>query len=85
MFAKCESALQQAVTLYSEEGRFNMAAKNQKELAELYENERMMAQALDAYNKAADLYEGEGAPCSHPLSPTPTELSPTAFPKTNSS
>jgi len=42
-------------------GRFNIAAKHQKEVAELYENDNQIEEAMEAFNTAAELYEGEGS------------------------
>lgn len=57
---------QQAVLLYKEVvslhidlGRFNTAAKVQKEIGELYEAEGDMPAAMDAYQTAADYYQAE--------------------------
>lgn len=56
----------QAVLLYKEVvsihidlGRFNSAAKVQKEIGELYEAEGDLAQAMDAFQTAADYYQAE--------------------------
>ena len=56
----------QAVLLYKEVvsihidlGRFNSAAKVQKEIGELYEAEGDTNQAMDAYQTAADYYQAE--------------------------
>mmetsp|Transcript_29748 Transcript_29748/g.48025 ORF Transcript_29748/g.48025 Transcript_29748/m.48025 type:complete len:181 (-) Transcript_29748:1123-1665(-) len=40
-------------------GSFSSAAKNQKEIAELYEGEENLEAAIDAYQIAADYYSGE--------------------------
>ncbi len=39
-----------------------MAAKNMKEIAEIYEKEAQIDKALAAYEKAAEFYEGDNAP-----------------------
>ena len=49
------------MTYYTEEGRFSIAAKYQKEIAEHYESENDLENALEAYEAAADFYEGEGS------------------------
>ncbi|KAJ3037461.1 hypothetical protein HDV00_001702 [Rhizophlyctis rosea] len=52
--------LQSAVDILVERGRFSAAAQNQKQLAEIYENEIAdFAQAMNAYQLAADWYQGE--------------------------
>jgi alpha-soluble NSF attachment protein len=53
--------LEQAVTIFAEDGRFGMAAKQQRDLAELYEKEGDLPNAIEAYMKAARLYEGENS------------------------
>eukprot|EP00013_Stygamoeba_regulata_P023777 CAMPEP_0177649518 /NCGR_PEP_ID=MMETSP0447-20121125/11438_1 /TAXON_ID=0 /ORGANISM="Stygamoeba regulata, Strain BSH-02190019" /LENGTH=286 /DNA_ID=CAMNT_0019152299 /DNA_START=59 /DNA_END=919 /DNA_ORIENTATION=- len=55
------ACLEQAVQYYAEEGRFNMAARYQKEVAELLEADSMMEDAANAYQTAADYFEGEGS------------------------
>lgn len=51
-----------AVELFTDEGRFTIAAKHQKEMAELYESELNYEKAIEEYKKAGDLYEGESSP-----------------------
>lgn len=51
----------QAIELYTDEGRFSIAAKHEKELAEMYEAEMDYEHALEAYQTAADYYEGENS------------------------
>lgn len=51
--------MQQAIELYLDDGRFSMAAKAQKEIAEMYEAENNTDKAIDAFLKAADLYEND--------------------------
>jgi alpha-soluble NSF attachment protein len=53
--------LRTAVDLYTDEGRFSIAAKHQKEIAEYYEEALDHEKALEAYQKAADFYDGEGS------------------------
>jgi len=52
--------MKQAIEFYTDEGRFSIAAKHQKELAELYESSSDLESAIAAYQLAADYYEGEG-------------------------
>jgi len=56
--------LQRAVTYYAEEGRFSIAAKNQKEIAEIYESESDYENCMEGFEKAATYYEGENSPSS---------------------
>jgi len=51
--------LRVAIGYFVDEGRFSLAAKNQKDVAELYESADDLENALEAYIKAADYYEGE--------------------------
>jgi len=53
--------LRKAVELFTGEGRFAVAAKNQKEIAEIYEAELDYERAIEAYQLAADFYEGENS------------------------
>lgn len=55
------NCLRLAVDLYTDEGRFSMAAKYQKEIGELYEAEMDFEHAIEAYQKAADFFEGENS------------------------
>mmetsp|Transcript_17100 Transcript_17100/g.66596 ORF Transcript_17100/g.66596 Transcript_17100/m.66596 type:complete len:286 (+) Transcript_17100:100-957(+) len=69
MFKKAKSpraieCLQAGVAYYTEEGRFSIAAKYQKEIAEHYEAENDLENAIEAYESAADFYEGEGSTTS---------------------
>ena len=53
-------ALQQAVSLLVEKGRFSAAANNQKQIAEMYETDvKDPKKAKDAYETAAEWYSGE--------------------------
>ncbi|GLT31539.1 hypothetical protein SLA2020_062700 [Shorea laevis] len=53
------SCLQQAVNMFCEIGRLSMAARYFKEIAELYEAEKNLEQAIDYYEKAADFFQNE--------------------------
>jgi len=57
----CIKFLVAAVELYGDEGRFSMAAKYQKEIAELWESLGDNEKAILAYETAADYFEGEGS------------------------
>jgi len=56
--------LEKAGQYYAQEGRWSMAAKNMKEIAEIYEKEAQVDKACEAYEKAAEYYEGDNAPSS---------------------
>lgn len=58
--AEAVHCMKTAVDLYTDEGRFSIAAKQQKEVAELYESELDFENAIAAYTTAAEFYEGEG-------------------------
>ncbi|XP_051121880.1 alpha-soluble NSF attachment protein 2 [Andrographis paniculata] len=53
------SCLEQSVNLFLDIGRFNMAARYYKEIAELYEQEQNLEKATVYYEKAADLFQSE--------------------------
>ncbi|XP_022774310.1 alpha-soluble NSF attachment protein 2-like [Durio zibethinus] len=53
------SCLQQAVNMFCDIGRLSMAARYFKEIAELYESEQNIEQAIDYYEKAADFFQNE--------------------------
>jgi len=55
-------ALLKAIHLYAEEGKFNMAAKYEKDLAEMYEAELDITNALKHYEIAAEYFENENSP-----------------------
>nr|XP_010929760.1 alpha-soluble NSF attachment protein [Elaeis guineensis] len=52
-------SLNQAVNLFLEIGRLNMAARYCKELGELYEQEQDLGKAIDYLERAADLFQSE--------------------------
>jgi len=54
--------VERCADFYSQEGRWSMAAKCFKEIAEIREKESDAKGALAAYTKAAELYEGDNAP-----------------------
>lgn len=56
--------LTKAVDLNIDQGRFHIAAKHQKEIAEIYEGEGDLKNAISAYNKAAEWFEGEDSKSS---------------------
>eukprot|EP00163_Fabomonas_tropica_P012658 TRINITY_DN24001_c0_g1_i1.p1 TRINITY_DN24001_c0_g1~~TRINITY_DN24001_c0_g1_i1.p1 ORF type:complete len:287 (+),score=90.16 TRINITY_DN24001_c0_g1_i1:262-1122(+) len=53
-----------SVEIFTDLGRFSQAAKYQKEIAELYESETDLENAIAAYQVAADYYLGEDATSS---------------------
>ena len=53
------SCLDQAVNLFCDIGRLSMAARYLKEIAELYEGEQNIEQALVYYEKSADFFQNE--------------------------
>jgi len=55
------NCLRTAVELFTDEGRFSIAAKHQKEIAELYEAEMDFENAMECYQSAADFFDGENA------------------------
>jgi len=57
-------ALQKAVEIYTQAGRFSAAAKHQKEIAELYEADHDLDSAIEAYEKASEYYSGEDSASS---------------------
>merc|ERR1712232_1251193 len=58
---KARECLSKGIEFYTEEGRFSMAAKYQKEVAEMCEEANDISAAMDAYQTAAEYYEGESA------------------------
>lgn len=58
------NCLKQGIEFYTDEGRFSIAAKHQKELAELYESSSDLENAIAAYQLSADYYEGENSSSS---------------------
>jgi len=50
------------IEFYLDEGRFSMAAKHQKEIAEIYEADGEIESAIEAYRLAADYFEGDNQP-----------------------
>jgi len=53
--------LKKSVELFTGEGRFAIAAKHQKELAEIYEEQAEIEKAMEAYQTAAEFFDGEGS------------------------
>jgi len=50
-----------AIDMLTAEGRFSIAAKHQKEVGELYEQEMDFPQAIENFTTAAEYFEGENA------------------------
>ncbi|KAF3964963.1 hypothetical protein ACB098_06G135000 [Castanea mollissima] len=53
------SCLEQAVNMFCEIGRLSMAARYFKEIAELYESEHNIEQAIVYFEKSADFFQNE--------------------------
>ncbi|TKY47603.1 Alpha-soluble NSF attachment protein [Spatholobus suberectus] len=53
------SCLEHSVNLFCDIGRLSMSARYLKEIAELYESEQNIEQALVYYEKSADFFQGE--------------------------
>lgn len=52
-------AYQQAVSILTDMGRFNMAAKHLASVGEIYNEQRNFQKSIEAYNQAADYYRSE--------------------------
>jgi alpha-soluble NSF attachment protein len=48
-----------AITMLCDAGRFSNAAKLQKQIGEIYEQQDNKEEALEAYRQAADYFSGE--------------------------
>ncbi|KAH9547789.1 hypothetical protein CY35_11G054500 [Sphagnum magellanicum] len=49
-----------AINMFEDIGRLSMAAKHYKDIADIYEKEENVQRAMEYYEKAAELYSGEG-------------------------
>lgn len=58
---KATSLLQRAVSLYTDMGRLNMAARQLREIAEVNEKQGLKEEAITFYEQAADLFETDGS------------------------
>lgn len=58
---KATGLLQKAVSIYTDMGRLNMAARQLKEIAEVNEKQGLKEEAITFYEQAADLFETEGS------------------------
>ncbi|KAG2483265.1 hypothetical protein HYH03_017863 [Edaphochlamys debaryana] len=58
---RSQHMLRQAVTLYTDMGKLNMAAKQLKEIAEQMEKQGQKDEAIQYYTQAGDLFEMEGS------------------------
>lgn len=57
---KAVDCLQKAIEIYTDMGRFNIAAKHHMSCAEIYESELVdIEKAISHYEQAADYYKGE--------------------------
>ncbi|GJN40425.1 hypothetical protein PR202_gb29634 [Eleusine coracana subsp. coracana] len=59
-FHDTAEALNNAVTLFLEIGRLNMAARYSKDIGEIYQQEQDLENAAVYLNRAADLFDSEG-------------------------
>ncbi|XXG44057.1 hypothetical protein AAC387_Pa01g3952 [Persea americana] len=59
--SKCYKKIsaEESINLFMEIGRLNMAARYCKEIGELYELEKNIEQAMDYYERSADLFQSE--------------------------
>ncbi|KNC47225.1 alpha-soluble NSF attachment protein [Thecamonas trahens ATCC 50062] len=58
---KAVTCLQRAVDLFTNMGRFTVAAKHTKDIAEMYEEDQELESAINFYESAAQFYEGENS------------------------
>lgn len=59
-FAEAISCLLKAIEIYTDMGRFTMAAKHHQSIAEIYESEAVdLERAVHHYEQAADYFRGE--------------------------
>jgi len=58
------NCLRLAIEIYCDIGRFSIASKHEKAVAELYEAEGDLEEAIAAYQSAAEMYAGEDATSS---------------------
>jgi alpha-soluble NSF attachment protein len=58
--AEAVAMLRRVTEAYMANGRLNMAARYQKEIAEILESDNAIDAAIEAYRAAADLYTAEG-------------------------
>lgn len=60
IFIEAISCLLKAIEIYTDMGRFTMAAKHHQSIAEMYESEAMdLERAVHHYEQAADYFRGE--------------------------
>lgn len=60
MFLEAISCLLKAIEIYTDMGRFTMAAKHHQSIAEMYESEAVdLERAVHHYEQAADYFRGE--------------------------
>ncbi|XP_065068301.1 alpha-soluble NSF attachment protein-like [Rhopilema esculentum] len=64
-FEEAINCLQRAIEIFTDMGRFTMAAKHHTTMAEIYETNIMdLEKAIHHYETAADFYKGEGSSSS---------------------
>lgn len=60
LFAEAISCLLKAIEIYTDMGRFTMAAKHHQNIAEMYESDAVdLERAVHHYEQAADYFRGE--------------------------
>eukprot|EP01105_Mastigella_eilhardi_P005846 TRINITY_DN17548_c0_g1_i1.p1 TRINITY_DN17548_c0_g1~~TRINITY_DN17548_c0_g1_i1.p1 ORF type:complete len:356 (-),score=105.39 TRINITY_DN17548_c0_g1_i1:61-999(-) len=59
--AEAANCLRLAIDLLVDAGKFGIAARHQQELAELYEQDNDLENAMLSYERAADFFEGDNA------------------------
>jgi len=53
--------LDAAINMYTDAGRFHLAAKYQQEVAELFEEQLQLEEAINAYEVAAEYFDGDNS------------------------
>lgn len=60
IYAEAASCLMKAIEIYTDMGRFTMAARHHQSIAEIYEVEAIdLEKAVKHYEQAADFFQGE--------------------------
>ena len=59
--ARAVTVLQTAADRFVNMGRFSVAAKHMKDMAEMFENDNELEEAIQSYETAAQFYEGENS------------------------
>jgi len=61
-YKEAVNAMTKAIQLYTSDGRFSMAAKYEKEVAEIFEENADIKNAVTHYETSANYYEAENSP-----------------------